>query len=121
MPLYASVNLFVHILQNPECTSAQSNLVLLDIAAGFFARLEFATDGNLSLPFARDIATLARQAVENHRTAANSLPDAELAGQPASVIAEPMLETPFIGDASALTAASINEDVSDSPGLWWRS
>lgn len=56
----ACINLFTHVLQHPGRESTQSDLSLLDIGAGHFARLEFATESVISHSFSREVAQLAR-------------------------------------------------------------
>ncbi|KIV79886.1 hypothetical protein PV11_07427 [Exophiala sideris] len=63
-PLYAVVNVFINILCDPSLSSAQSDLRLLDVASGYFARLEYTTDSQWSVPLVKDAATIARNAVE---------------------------------------------------------
>ncbi|KIW09874.1 hypothetical protein PV08_11975 [Exophiala spinifera] len=72
-PLYAAVNLFINVLYDPSQASAHSDLVLMDAASGYFALLEYATDGQWSIPLVRDISTLARNAVERYRQASNTI------------------------------------------------
>lgn len=67
-PMYALINLFIHILQNPELPTINSDLALMDIGAAHFARLEFATDSVVPIVFAKDVAALARTAVKNSKT-----------------------------------------------------
>jgi hypothetical protein len=57
--------LFVHMLQYPLAPSAQSAAVLLDVAAGHFAKLELATSMQLEVEFVRDIANIARRKIED--------------------------------------------------------
>lgn len=59
-PVYSFINLFIHILRDPTASTIQSDLVLLDIAFGYFSNLEFATDLELSLPFVRELCHYAR-------------------------------------------------------------
>ncbi len=66
--MYALINLFIHILQNPDLPTVQSDLALMDIGAGHFARLEFATDSEVPITFAKEIAALARAAVKYNKT-----------------------------------------------------
>ncbi len=42
----------------------RSDLALLDVAAGYFGQMDFVTGSKLSFPFVRDIAALARDAVD---------------------------------------------------------
>jgi hypothetical protein len=62
-PVLGLINLFVHVLKNPLLPTVQSDIALMDMAAGHFARLEFASFGQLSFSFAREISSLARLAV----------------------------------------------------------
>lgn len=66
--MHAFMNLFIHVIANPEVSSARSDLALLDVAAGYFGQMEFITGSMLSFPFARDIAALARMVVDNALT-----------------------------------------------------
>ncbi|KAH0846011.1 putative fungal specific transcription factor [Fonsecaea pedrosoi] len=67
-PMYALINLFIYILQNPNRYGIQSDLALMEVGAGYFARVKFATASEISISFAREIATLAREATERaHR------------------------------------------------------
>ncbi|KIW32374.1 uncharacterized protein PV07_03926 [Cladophialophora immunda] len=63
-PLYAIVNIFINILYDPSVASAQSDLHLMEVASGYFARLEYTTDSQWSVPLVKDTTTLARNAVE---------------------------------------------------------
>lgn len=65
-PIYALFNLFIYILLNPNSSNIHSDVALLDICAGHFARLEFATDSNISIPLVREVAALARDVVNRH-------------------------------------------------------
>jgi hypothetical protein len=57
------INLFVSILIKPTSATAQSDVALLDIAAGHFGHLEFMTSNELSFPFTREVAAMARATV----------------------------------------------------------
>lgn len=63
-PMHAFINLFIYVIGNPQLPSVQSDLALLDVAAGYFGQMEFVTGSKLSFPFARDIAALARKVVD---------------------------------------------------------
>ena len=67
IPFRAVLILFTHILTSPGVKTAQSDLVLMDVAAGYASRLEFAADGSLSFPFIKDLARFAREAVDRTR------------------------------------------------------
>ncbi|KAL6245979.1 hypothetical protein RBB50_007132 [Rhinocladiella similis] len=66
-PLYAVINLFVSILQNLASTSP-SDLTLMDVGAGHFARLSFATESDFSVPLVKNLSLLANNALEAFRT-----------------------------------------------------
>jgi hypothetical protein len=62
-PMYALFNLFIYILQSPNHPNVRSDVAIMDICAGHFARLEFATDSEISIPLVRELAALARDVV----------------------------------------------------------
>ncbi|KAK5465521.1 hypothetical protein LTS15_002084 [Exophiala xenobiotica] len=62
-PMIGLINLFIHILKFPTLPSTRSDIALLEVAAGYFSHMEFITSSELSFPFARDVAALARQTV----------------------------------------------------------
>ncbi|KAI1619628.1 hypothetical protein EDD37DRAFT_642718 [Exophiala viscosa] len=64
-PVYCFMNLFMHILRDTTAPTVSSDLVLLDIAFGYFSNLEFVTGLELSRMFVRDLCHLARLAVEH--------------------------------------------------------
>ncbi|KAK5368120.1 hypothetical protein LTS03_008264 [Exophiala xenobiotica] len=64
-PVYCFMNLFVHILRDTTMDTVPSDLVLLDIAFGYFSNLEFVTGLELSRVFVRDMCHFARLAVEH--------------------------------------------------------
>lgn len=63
-PMTGLINLFIHILRLPSLSTARSDIALLEVVAGHFANMEFVTGSELSFPFARNVATLARKTVE---------------------------------------------------------
>lgn len=73
-PMHAFINLFIFVIGNPGLPSVQSDLALLDVAAGYFGQLEFVTGSKLSFPFARDIAALARAVVDEASVSTPMLP-----------------------------------------------
>lgn len=73
-PMHAFINLFIYVIGNPELPSANSDLALLDVAAGYFGQMEFVTGARLSFPFARDIAAFARTMVEEAQVATPRVP-----------------------------------------------
>lgn len=72
------INLFVCILKHPSRASAASDLGLLQMGAGYFGYLEYATASLRCFPFAGDIAKLAQKAMEkvqeSHGSGSQSLP-----------------------------------------------
>lgn len=65
-PLWAQINLSIYVFEKPELPTAQSDMTLLDIGAAHFSRVEFVTEA--SFPFARDMASLARNFVPRARS-----------------------------------------------------
>ncbi|KAJ5746512.1 hypothetical protein N7520_011694 [Penicillium odoratum] len=63
-PMFALINLFICVLKSPTAPSSNSSLALLDMAAGHFGHMEFITTSELSFPFAREAASLARKVVK---------------------------------------------------------
>lgn len=68
VPFRAVIHLFTYILRSPEAKTAQSDLVLMEVAAGYASRLEFAVDGSLSLPIVKDFIRFARAVVDRAKT-----------------------------------------------------
>lgn len=66
-PLNAFINLFINVLKFPEHPSTRADIALLSICVGHFARLEFATDAEVSVSFVAECATLARNFVSTAR------------------------------------------------------
>lgn len=60
--MYALINLFVYVLSNQTHSRIKSDLAIMDIGAGHFAQLEYNTDGDVAMPFTKEIAALARVA-----------------------------------------------------------
>jgi hypothetical protein len=63
-PLYAHINLFVHLLQQPQHPDSRSDLALLDVCAGHFGHMEIVTSFTVSFPFVREAAALAGKMVK---------------------------------------------------------
>ena len=93
----ALINLFICVLKNTRSPSVLSDLSLLDMAAGHFARMELVTSQEVSFPFGREVASLARQVAASAQGAL-SLSEATLA--------EP------VGDDFSSLGFDIYEDVS---------
>lgn len=52
------------MLKHPAAPSVLSDIALLDVMSGHFARMDFASSGQLSFSIARDLSTLARTTVK---------------------------------------------------------
>lgn len=63
-PMHAFINLFIHVVRCPNDPAIRSDLALLDVAAGYFGRLDFVTGSKPSFPFARDVSAVARRTVD---------------------------------------------------------
>ncbi|KIX02714.1 uncharacterized protein Z518_08656 [Rhinocladiella mackenziei CBS 650.93] len=68
MPLSALFILFDLVVHNPTHTETRNNLALLDVAAGHFSRLEYATGGSLPSSQLSEFAYIARQYVREVQT-----------------------------------------------------
>jgi hypothetical protein len=66
-PIYSLINLFIYILHNPKSPQIQSDLALMDVGSGFFARLRFSTDGKISIVLANEMALLATRYLNESR------------------------------------------------------
>lgn len=73
-PILAATSLFLNTIRSPNDPSAQSDVTLLDITAGMFARLEYASGGHMSISFLRELADHARSLVAKPR---DQHPDAD--------------------------------------------
>lgn len=65
-PIYALINLFICILRDPNHSRVDAALSLLDVGAGFFARLKIASNSTISIQFAKQLALLAHAVVERN-------------------------------------------------------
>lgn len=63
MPLSALFVLFDFVIHNPIHHETKSNLALLDVATGYFSRLEYATEGSLPSSILAEFSHIARQFV----------------------------------------------------------
>lgn len=74
-PILGLINLFVHVLKHPAAPSVLSDIALLDVMSGHFARMDFASSGQLSFSIARDLSTLARTTVKRAQQARQNMDD----------------------------------------------
>ncbi|KAH8689526.1 fungal-specific transcription factor domain-containing protein [Talaromyces proteolyticus] len=65
IPLSALFILFDFVVHNPSHPETSTNLALLDVAGGYFSRLEYATGGSLPSSLLSDFAHIARQFVRD--------------------------------------------------------
>lgn len=106
-PLYAVVNLFISLLHDPSLGSSKTDLHLMDVATGYFARLEYSTDSQWSVPLVRDVAILARSAVEtNSRAPSHVRSDEENLST-----ANPSRSSPELTSESAIDGNAVTRDV----------
>lgn len=103
VPMHAMVNLFIHILTDPSLDSVKSDLVLLEVGAGYFARLDFETEGYCSVSFPKDLVQVARNAVENAKL---SVAEPARVSTGAAVAA-----TPGVGGDQLQLDGSFNDEV----------
>lgn len=66
-PFIGLLNLFTHVLRDPTGPSVQTDIGLLDMAAGYFGYLDYSTMSQFSVSFAKDVTQLARTAVEKSK------------------------------------------------------
>lgn len=66
--MIAILNLFIHILRFPKLPTVQVDLALLDIATGYFSRVELATGASMSFRFVRDLSKCAQDVVSKTPT-----------------------------------------------------
>ena len=65
------INLFIQILQAPHLPTVESDLLILELGASHYTRLEIATDSQISTPFAKDIAKMAQEFMERAKAASD--------------------------------------------------
>lgn len=65
-PLTALINIFVHIIQSPGASTADSDMSLMHLVAGHFSNLEFSVP-QMNFPFVRQLAGLALKTVTASR------------------------------------------------------
>ncbi|KAF6518502.1 hypothetical protein HZS61_002580 [Fusarium oxysporum f. sp. conglutinans] len=68
IPLSALFVLFDQVISNPKSPDTRSNLALLDIAGGHFARIEFASGGSLPCSLISEFTYIAREYVNQLAT-----------------------------------------------------
>jgi hypothetical protein len=66
-PFTGMLNLFTYVLNFPSLPSVQSDIDLLDMAAGYFGYLGFSTLSHVTVSFAKEIAQWARTAAARSR------------------------------------------------------
>lgn len=65
--------MFISILRAPAADSTAKNFSVIDIAAGYFAYLDYSTDSIFSFDLVQNIAQWARQAVSRAASEASGL------------------------------------------------
>jgi hypothetical protein len=61
------ISVFVSILKSPAGAATEKSLGFIDIAAGYFAYLDYSTDAVFSFDLVKNLAQWARQAVSQAR------------------------------------------------------
>lgn len=62
--MLAVINIFIFISKYPSLESVQSDLALLDVAAGHFGHVHLFTSSVMSFPFCREVAFVADKAIK---------------------------------------------------------
>lgn len=62
-PMLAVINIFIFISKYPTLESVQSDLALLDVAAGHFGHVHLFTSSVMSFPFCREVAFVADKVI----------------------------------------------------------
>lgn len=65
VPVIALFTLFELVIFNPKHAETRGNLALLDVAGGYFSRLEYASNGSLPSSLVSEFAYIAREYVNN--------------------------------------------------------
>jgi hypothetical protein len=61
------INMFVSILKSPTAAATKKNVGFIDMAAGYFAYLDYSTDAIFSFDLVKNLVQWARQAVSQAR------------------------------------------------------
>ena len=132
--MLAVINLFIYILKRPTLETVGSDLALLDLAAGHFAKIHFLTSSQVSFIFAREVAGLANKAVRRASSAgprsmnrsSDYSPDllsVNMSGEPVSLeISNDFFRIliPFSASQASVFASNANFEALDtlSPGFF---
>ncbi|KAH8654753.1 fungal-specific transcription factor domain-containing protein [Ilyonectria robusta] len=85
-PLIGMMNMFICILHSPGSEHTSRDLSLLEMVAGYFGYLDYASDGAISFSFTSSLRTWARQVVSS----ANAHQESLLASNPLPASAQQM-------------------------------
>jgi hypothetical protein len=66
-PLLGMINMFASILKSPAGAATEKDMGVIDMAAGYFAYLDYSTDAVFSFDLVKNLAQWARQAVTRSR------------------------------------------------------
>ncbi|EXJ76280.1 uncharacterized protein A1O5_00788 [Cladophialophora psammophila CBS 110553] len=66
-PLVGLINLFLHVIQHPTLSTANSDISLMDVIVGHFGYMEYATGSELVFKFPRKVVAYAREVVKRAR------------------------------------------------------
>ncbi|OCL02150.1 hypothetical protein AOQ84DRAFT_349537 [Glonium stellatum] len=107
-PLLGLINLFVYVLKFPGLASTTSDLALMDVVAGHFGFLEFASNSKISFPFTAEITSLARATVKKAREKAGGGPEQLGLSPPIYPIPEPSVGSLYpLGEVSCPASCNL--------------
>ncbi|KAF2811865.1 uncharacterized protein BDZ99DRAFT_560399 [Mytilinidion resinicola] len=115
-PLLGLINLFIYVLKFPNQPSAPADIALMDVVAGHFGFLEFASNSKIAFPFTGEITSLARATVKKARERVVGGPEQQMdPPAPMTLMAEPQLQQGGVeslysmGEVRPNTSSSHNE------------
>lgn len=83
-PMLAVINIFIFVCKYPTLESVQSDLALLDVAAGHFGHVHIFTSSVMSFPFCREVAFVADKAIKKAASRKNDANQGSLSSEPIS-------------------------------------
>ena len=120
VPLYSLTNLFIYILTDPKLDSVKSDLVLIEVGLGYFARLDFDTESYyVSTPFIKDLSQLARRAIETAKVHVSQQDGLRSCVNEQEPLPESSLQIPELGTEQPQIDGGSNDEVRDI-FLYWR-
>ena len=105
-PMYALINLFICILRDLNHSRVDNALSLMEVGAGYFARLKIASNSKISIQFAKELALLAHAIV--HRNAKGLVGADHAASDPFSERLSSSDQSPVVQDNALVNTVSGN-------------